>query len=462
MMNVTKNHRKSKGLVIWLTVIALPFFLMITGLALDSGRAYLVKAKLFAALDAAGIAAARAVANGESAARAAANKYFSANIPTNYLDSNPSLGQINFSTDAFGNVSINLNASASLVNPFLSVFGYSNWNVSAEAQTIRRPVDLVLVVDNTTSLRSGSIGDVTQDVIDRSKSFVKNFNENFDRVSIVKYAYGAETPVNFRSSRGHSRQSLIDAIDNFTFGSFFSPQYTNASEGLYRALDGIRNVSNPANLKVIVFFTDGAPNTFSSRFRFVGETGWHRGSIRSGDSTSNGTPRGLWRHNRVNTTASNGDYHGSNIDDKLRRFPDYYNTHSVNASEFRVLNPTHPVRPVAQYNPNSHTAAQLYQRVNRISRNLVEDMAEKARQEDIYVFTLGLGSSLTSFSGPDMEKGEDLLLRMANDPSMLSRPSLSSDFKPTQLQGVYCHAVDEEALGPCFDQMLDVIIRLTL
>ncbi len=64
MMNVTKNHRKSKGLVIWLTVIALPFFLMITGLALDSGRAYLVKAKLFAALDAVGIAAARAVAMG--------------------------------------------------------------------------------------------------------------------------------------------------------------------------------------------------------------------------------------------------------------------------------------------------------------------------------------------------------------------------------------------------------------
>ncbi len=65
-------------------------------------------------------------------------------------------------------------------------------------------------------------------------------------------------------------------------------------------------------------------------------------------------------------------------------------------------------------------------------------------------------------SGPDNEYGEDLLLRMANSPALLDNPSLSSDFKPDELQGVYCHAVDEEALGPCFDEMLDVIIRLTM
>ncbi len=459
MKQTNKSLRRSKGLVIWLTVLALPFLLMLTGLALDSGRSYLVKAKLYAALDAAGIAAARAVANGNDAARSAANKYFLANIPNNYLDSNPALGNVNFSTDAFGNISIDLNATAQLSNNFLNAFGFGDWGISAQAQTVRRPVDLVLVVDNTTSLKTGSAGDVTQDVIDRSKSFVKNFNQNFDRISVVKFAFGAETPVRFHSNRGHNRQDLITAINNFTFGSYYSTQFTNASEGFYRALDGIRSVNNPATLKVIVFFTDGSPNTFASRFDVNNKKRAQRGAIRSGGG-SYGTPAGLWKYNRVASRANY--YEGSGIDDHLEELPEYYNAHSASATEFKVLNPNHPRRPVTQYNRQWHSANDLYKRVNRISRNLVEDMAEKARQENIYVFTLGLGSSLTTNSGPDSEKGEDFLLRMANDPKMKSKPGLAGDFKPSQLEGVYCHAVDEEALGPCFDQMLDVIIRLTL
>lgn len=461
MIKQIKPLRRSKGLVIWLTVLALPFLLMMTGLALDSGRSYLVKAKLYAALDAAGIAAARAVANGQNEARSAASKYFSANIPSDYLDSNPTLGSVNFSTDGSGNISINLDAAAQLTNTFLSAFGLTKSDVSVQAQTTRRPVDLVLVVDNTTSLKQGAMGDVTQDVIDRSKSFVKNFNQNFDRISVVKFAFGAETPVGFRDTRGHSRSDLITAIDSFTFGSNTSSgmQFTNASEGFYQALKGVRNVANPASLQVIVFFTDGSPNTFASRFKVDNEHDPQVGAIRSGGS-SRGTPAGLWKHNQVASRANY--YESSSIDDHLEELPDYYNTHSIDDSEFKVLNPNHPRRPVTQYDNQYNSANDLYKRVNRVSRNLVEDMAEKARQEDIYVFTLGLGSSLTRNSGPDGEKGEDLLLRMANDPKMLSKPSLSGDFKSSQLEGVYCHAVDEDALGPCFDQLLDVIIRLTL
>lgn len=91
-------------------------------------------------------------------------------------------------------------------------------------------------------------------------------------------------------------------------------------------------------------------------------------------------------------------------------------------------------------------------------------MAQQARSNDIYVFTLGLGSALTEQSGKTgwQERGEYLLYRMANDPAMQDNSDLASDFDATQKQGVYCYAVDEDALGPCFDKMLDVIVRLTL
>ncbi|MFM2589831.1 vWA domain-containing protein [Vibrio sp. TBV020] len=453
--------RKNKGLVALIGVIAAPFIILATGLAVDSGRAYLVKAKLFAAVDAAGIAAARAVSEGEDAARAAAAKMFAANIPDGYHNSTSTSPTLSFAYDSFGNVSIDLTASSQIDTTFLGIFGHSNLNLEASAQTVRRPVDLVLVVDNTTSLRLGSIGDVTDDVVERSKEFITNFNESFDRIALVKYAFGAEVPVAFQSSRGHSRSSITSAIDAFNFGSTSNPQYTNSSEGFYRALDALRNVSNPANLKVIVFFTDGAPNTFASQFDYSFTSFDYTGAIRSSDGSS-GTPRGLWRHDAIATQLSGYGYLSYNIDDYLVSMPDYYTAHDSSATEFKVLNPDHPNRPVYQYNRNSNSANDLYTRVNRASRNLTEDMATAARDEGIYVFTLGLGSSLTSSAGPDNEVGEDMLLRMANDPRLLSDSDLAADYRADQLEGVYCHAVDEEALGPCFDEMLNVIIRLTL
>lgn len=453
------KYRYSRGLVALMSVIALPFILLVVGLSVDVGRAYIVKSKLFAAVDAASIAAARAVANGEDAGRAAAQKYFSANFPADFYSATPSFGGANFSHDDFGNISIDISATAQVPTIFLPLIGLDSFSPGVSAQSIRRPVDLVLVIDNTTSLRLGSIGDVTQDVIDRSKSFVENFHEGFDRISLVKFAFGAEVPVVFSTTRGHSRSTIKSEIDNFNFGTTFNAQYTNASEGMYRALNELRTVNNPANLKVIVFFTDGAPNTFASTFDFE-DGGSHVGAIRSSDSSS-GTPRGLWRHDLIATTLSGG-YEGSDIDDHISEMPTYYTTHDSGATEFNILNPAHYLRPVSQYDPDSHSANDLYSRVNRVARNLVEDIAEAARGEDIYVFTLGLGSSLTSATGPDSELGEDLLLRMANSSALLDDPGLSADYDPAQLEGVYCHAIDEEALGPCFDKMLDVIIRLTL
>ncbi len=55
-----------------------------------------------------------------------------------------------------------------------------------------------------------------------------------------------------------------------------------------------------------------------------------------------------------------------------------------------------------------------------------------------------------------------MLMRMANDTIMLDDTSLSADFQADQIEGVYCHAVDEDALAPCFGEMLEVIIKLTL
>ena len=48
-------------------------------------------------------------------------------------------------------------------------------------------------------------------------------------------------------------------------------------------------------------------------------------------------------------------------------------------------------------------------------------MAADARNNNIYVFTLGLGAQLVQPAGPDNELGQDVLKCMANTPDSLPR-----------------------------------------
>ena len=457
------TKKKSTGIILVFMTIALLALLAIVGLAIDSGRAYGVKANLSAAVDAASLAAARAVSDGEAAAIRTANKFFAANFPAGYLDSTPDSPSVSFSYSAEGDISIDVSATANMPTTFLKVIGVDDMDISSVAQTIRRPVDLSFVVDNTTSLTRG--GDVTQDVIERSKDFVDKFGEHFDRVALIKYAFGAEVPVGFNSARGFSKATVQSEIDAFEFGSSSSPQFTNASEGMWRAIDALITANNPASLRVIVFFTDGAPNTFASNFSFNSGVADRVGAIRSNDDRS-GTPRGLWEVDKVadpiDPPWEYRDNRGTSLAVALAGFPQYYNAHDPNASDFLIINPSHPRRGVFDYDPSNDSAGDLYDKINRISRNLPEDMAEYARQNGIFVLTLGLGSLLTQPKGPDDERGDEMLIRMANDPRMVDIPALASDFRPDQPQGIYCHAVDKDALAPCFADMMAVIIRLTL
>lgn len=459
------KKKKNQGIIAILMTIALPVLLLIVGLAIDSAMAFGVKAKLSGAVDAASLAAARSVSNGEAAAIADANKYFDANFPSDFFSSSVvGRPQINFAYSAEGDITIDVSATVNMPTLLVKLVGVDDMDIASSAQTVRRVVDLSLVVDNSTSLMLGT--DVTQDVKDRSKDFIGNFHTGLDRIALVKYGLGAETPVALNSNRGFNKTDVETEIDAFYFGnpSKSEYQYTNSSEGMWRAIDAL-DVENPASLQVIVFFTDGAANTFSSEFSFNGGIDDQVGSIRSGDSTS-GTPYGMWTADNVSEKSPSPWYFSSNnnyIYNKLSGLPEFYNAHDPNATDFLIINPSHPRRPVTDFNPSSSNAkSDLYKKVNRISRNLSEDMAEYARKKGIFVLTLGLGASLNQQKGPDRERGDEMLMRMANDPRMLNNPSLATDFKADQPQGVYCHAIDEYALAPCFAEMLAIIIRLTI
>jgi hypothetical protein len=97
--------------------------------------------------------------------------------------------------------------------------------------------------------------------------------------------------------------------------------------------------------------------------------------------------------------------------------------------------------------------------VNNAARNLVEIIANAVRTDNsgtypIRIFTLGMGQQLKLPSGSASETGEDILKRVANDPS-------SPDFRSNQPEGKYYFAGDASKLNAAFQQIRNQILRLS-
>jgi hypothetical protein len=143
----------------------------------------------------------------------------------------------------------------------------------------------------------------------------------------------------------------------------------------------------------------------------------------------------------------------SDLPSKVNSLPDWYNAHNL------PTNPNDPaarVYPIVTSSPRVVTNAVTYANVNRAARNLVEAMAAKSRDEGIYVFTLGLGSSLKTGTGFDKEKGEDTLKCMANSTDAPARC-----FNANKPVGVYCFAATQADLTPCFSKLASAILRIS-
>lgn len=459
----------SKGQIAVITAFVMVVLIAAAGIVIDAGVGYIVKAKLEGAVDAAGIAAARAVSQGATQADQtnnaiqAAQKFFAANFPTGYLRSTANLATpvITFSR---GEATINLSATAATPVNVMGMFGFDLMNVGATATAVRRAVDMAFVIDTTLSLSSVGNG-----VKSDATYFLNLFNQLEDRVALVHFGYGAVVDVPFKAdqSRGFARSTMTTLINGYNFAG-----NTDFVEGLWNARDQLKNKISPANyssLRVIVFFSDGSPNTFASFFNFYTPSNCTVAGVLSAGDGSTGTPTGLYVPTQVSQTQTGNCSQGNNIISTTGNgasehyryvttpLPAYYNAHNKTDTEFPIVtNTPRQVLAVPALPTASNYLGPWYTHINRAARNLAESISLKARTEGIYVYTLGLGSLLQSGSGPDNEVGEDLLKCMANTPDSLSRC-----YDPTQPVGKYCWAADTAALKSCYADIASEILRLT-
>lgn len=125
------------------------------GIAIDTGRSMVVKARLVDALDAAGLAVGARIATSDF--NADATKFVTANFKANYAGATVTSVTATPNTDK---TVITLAATATMPTSFMKLFGTSAVTVKATSEVTRQSVglELVMVLDNTGSMeQSGSM-----------------------------------------------------------------------------------------------------------------------------------------------------------------------------------------------------------------------------------------------------------------------------------------------------------------
>ncbi len=484
----TADRAREKGIALVYVGVFLVPLLLCTGLAVDLGRGYLVRANLAKAVDAAALAAARnIIAADPSQAERVADNIFYANFPAGFLGVTPTKPDLQTRIDPDGSHIITVTSTALVPTTFMRLAGRDNLQVAALGQATRRLVDMAFVID-----RSASLSGAFQQVQAAAMEFVGKFDEGADRIALITFSSSTTVATeNLSSARGFSR-AAIDA----DIAGMAPSGATATAEALYQAWDQLRNVpyGSQSGLRIVVLFTDGSPNSFPGQFQVMSPAP-------SGCITST-----FFRGNPVPGTLGTYDYPKVPGNSSTTDRPDDLGLYDTYAAGATCVPPTdkpcggyhsgfssdlHKQNPCIPYLPNplqsyhgKHVSGGIptsfplwfpgqrsldpplpggypnsWWSANNAARNLAETIANAIRSDTdglnrIRIYTLGLGDLLLAGEGSRLETGASILQRIANDPA-------SSDHNPAQLDGRFFFAADPAQLNAAFQAVHDEVVRLS-
>jgi hypothetical protein len=356
----------------------------------------------------------------------------------------------------------------------MSLGNTDNMVIGSEGEATRRMVDLSLILDV-----SSSIGGKWGAVRDAARTFVSSFDQNNDRVSLILFGNGARVLDAMPSSRGFNKAKVMSDIPNSLPGGS-----TNMVEGLYRGWDEVKSVPNgqQSGIRVIVLFTDGASNSVPADYPVA--AGQPR-SLRTWDFPDNGADPDNQTHANPHI---DGLYHSETgaaspaytlttfwnstqtipqvpllpLKSKhfFHRSPGIPDSFDMQTNAIKVDGqPQNVRRGLRNFNAAQGKYPAEVWNINNAARNLLEIIANEARSDNsgsyqIRIYTIGMGELVRYDLGTRPEKSEDILKRIANDPS-------SPDFNSNQLEGKYYYAQTEADVMPAFQQLQSQIIRLS-
>jgi len=464
---MTKNL-KERGISLIFTAVTLVFIVPMVGLAIDAGILYTVKGKLQMAVDAASLAAARALSRGnddatqQTNAIATAEEYVLLNFPTGYFNvSTPS-----FATGASG-VSIDesvanqrsVSVTAFVTAPlyFLRWLGSTNTTVSATATAVRRDVNVAIVMDRSGSL---SISGSCTPLKGAAVSFVNKFANGRDNVALVTFATSSmpDFPMadNFQTA-SPSVPTILSSV-NCTGG-------TNTGQGLWEGYQQLVTLNQPNALNVMLLFTDGYPNTFTATYPIKGSSSCTNKNPKTGvlaaaysnPLTAPTTPSAIFgimsyvataqpmaSDQTVGPPASQGGSAGCSYASNLQNVGN--DIQSIPTTDLWGNNMNTGYQPVTMSGSNIHVDPYS---VQNAGWNAADSAALRIRQSitipNIRVFSIGLGNS----GGVPA----DFLERVANDVR-------ATNFDGTYPTGLYVYAPTLSDISDAFAAVASEILHL--
>src|SRR5271166_1563889 len=148
------TERREGSVAIMFGLCAIPAVIA-AGMAIDVGRAYMVKIRLGAALDAAALAVGSETNQTQTQLTSDLQNYFTANYPSSALGTNVTVTPVPANADLTAST-VTFQAQATVPMTFMQLVGVSSINVTVTAQTQKASgLEVAVVLDNTGSMLCG-------------------------------------------------------------------------------------------------------------------------------------------------------------------------------------------------------------------------------------------------------------------------------------------------------------------
>ena len=257
------GRRRESGQTLLMFVLFLVVLILFVGLGIDLGFAYVTKAQLSKAVDAAALAGILNLPQGTSTASNVAQNTFYANYHTSGRDVGTVTPSVTFSNDASnGNNLINVSASTSINTFFIRVLPqWHTMQVVANAQGTRSKLIISLVLDRSGSMNPDPHYGTTHGGIylpGAVDAFISFFDDTQDRMAMVSFSSTANVETNFNSLGQPFKNAISNKVNSLSYtGGTFSV----GGLALGFALNtNVTVLTGQTVNRAVVFFTDGLAN----------------------------------------------------------------------------------------------------------------------------------------------------------------------------------------------------------
>jgi Flp pilus assembly protein TadG len=248
-----KRRENELGQSLPMLAMLMVVIILFIGLAIDFGFAYVTKASLSKAVDAACLTGIRNLAQGRTQAVAVARSSFDVNYGVSGRDNTAPVVSIVFSTDANDNTLLTVDATANINTFFIRILPqYTTLNVAAHAQATRSKLVMTWALDRSNSMNSNGGKHALQNAV---PDYITAFDPVNDHMAMASFESYDHVDVPMQTD---FVDPITTAVNNmkfeggtFAYGGLADAQTQNNS---------VIVASGENVVKVVIFFTDGNAN----------------------------------------------------------------------------------------------------------------------------------------------------------------------------------------------------------